>query len=115
MGGRTCHTCWPFVPRNSAGPERRQKSFKPVLAAYEAQEMQLRLESFFGFSEKFAKFRSARIEKAVSKLKKTKRLMAGEDEDGGAPGREEEPSTKRPRKAPKKGKQRGRKASQKKS
>ena len=99
--------CWPR--------EKTEELLKPVLAAYEAQEMQLRLESFFGFSEKFAKFRSARIEKAVSKLKKTKRLMAGEDEDGGAPGREEEPSTKRPRKAPKKGKQRGRKASQKKS
>ena len=49
--------------------EKSEDLLKPVLKAYEAQEIQLRLESFFGFSERFAKFRSGRIEKALKKRK----------------------------------------------
>jgi DNA excision repair protein ERCC-5 len=37
-----------------------------VLKAFDAHESQTRLESFFGFSQRFAKIRSKRIAKAVS-------------------------------------------------
>ena len=56
--------------------DKTKEVLKPVLERYEASQMQLRLESFFAFSEKFAKFRSARIEKAVKKRKRATKEQA---------------------------------------
>ena len=49
--------------------EKTNELLEPVLQAYEATEMQTRLEAFYGFKERFAKFKSERIKKAVMKLK----------------------------------------------
>eukprot|EP00898_Chlorokybus_atmophyticus_P006635 jgi/Chlat1/6973/Chrsp52S06650 len=38
----------------------------PVLKAYDARETQLRMEHFFGFTQRFAKVRSKRIQKALA-------------------------------------------------
>ncbi|UPQ98789.1 XPG/Rad2 endonuclease [Chloropicon primus] len=74
--------------------EKTRELLEPVLKAYEAQEMQLRLDSFFSFSERFAKFRSKRIEKAVSKLKKRK-ADDGDDDMAVEEVAVEEPSRKK--------------------
>ncbi|GAQ89269.1 putative Xeroderma pigmentosum group G protein [Klebsormidium nitens] len=64
---------------------RKDKSdeiLQPVVKAFDAHESQTRLESFFGFSQRFAKIRSKRIAKAVTGItgKKNAELMADEME-----------------------------------
>mmetsp|Transcript_9936 Transcript_9936/g.23082 ORF Transcript_9936/g.23082 Transcript_9936/m.23082 type:complete len:241 (-) Transcript_9936:52-774(-) len=52
--------------------DKTKEVLVPVLKVYEARELQTTLESFYGFSERFAKFKSKRIKNAVSKLKRRK-------------------------------------------
>ena len=62
--------------------EKTKEALMPVLEAYEAREMQLRMENFFGFSERFANIRSKRVAKAIQGVKgKSKR--AKKTEGGG--------------------------------
>ena len=51
---------------NARSHEKTNELLEPVLQAYEAIEMQTRVEAFYGFKERFATFKSERIKNQSS-------------------------------------------------
>ncbi|GBG67011.1 hypothetical protein CBR_g74695 [Chara braunii] len=57
--------CWEKFGWNK---EKADEVLLPVMKAVDSRQTQLRIDSFFSFNERFAKFRSKRIHKAVAQI-----------------------------------------------